>query len=285
MAVALALGSGPVCWQTVGGQYAGLLIFGLTGFLVAHKANRPILAGLCLTLIALKPHLFLPLAVGLLIDGFRSGFGRRVLLGGFIGLAMAATWAGATNPAIWEWYSAAAQGAGPGGRFYPKLSEWVNPTIGSHLRFALPGHPAWVQALPTILCAVLFGRYWWKQGSPDRWPAVMHWVVPLALVTAPYGAWASDLTLLLVPVIWIAVRIDAIGWPLRVWPALAGYASVNAVIFLMTAGRYDPSAYVWVTPAVSLLMLWAYREMRDRPTAVAAESPVPTRAAVTQPAS
>src|SRR5207244_4200462 len=40
--VVLAVLSGPVWWQTIGGQYAGVLLVGLVGFLAARRANRPV---------------------------------------------------------------------------------------------------------------------------------------------------------------------------------------------------------------------------------------------------
>src|SRR5262245_9837110 len=45
VAAALAIFFGPLWWQTLCGQYAGLMLLGLVGYLTASRANRPVLAG------------------------------------------------------------------------------------------------------------------------------------------------------------------------------------------------------------------------------------------------
>lgn len=264
VAVVLTLGSGPVWWQTTGGQYAGLVFAGVAGFLAAHRRDRPFLAGIALTLVALKPHLFIPLAIGLLIDAVRTRFGRRVVLGGAVGLAAAAAVVTVISPAVWGWYAAAAAGGGPGGEWYPKLSAWFNPTAGAWARHALSGRPFWVQFLPAAVTAVAFAAYWWREGDPGRWPVALVWVLPLGLVTAPYGSWASDLTLLLVPAVWVAVRLNAAGWPARAWPAVAGYVAANAAVVAMTAYQSPLEDYVWVAPVVCACLLAADRAAARR---------------------
>jgi hypothetical protein len=261
IAAALALGSGPVWWQTVGGQYAGVLFLGVVGFVVAHRANRPVAAGAFVALTALKPHLFTLLAIGLLIDALRTPFGRRVVLGGLIVLCSAALAATVANPHVWGQYAAAAGGEGT--RYYPGLAEWFNPTVQAWVRHALPGRPFWVQFVPLALGAPAFAVYWWRHGNPHRWPGALCWVIPVCLLIAPYGSWPSDQILFLIPVIHLAVRIEARG---AGWAAFRGvavvFAGANLAVVLLTAASAALYTYVWLAPVLAGCLLYAERVLR-----------------------
>lgn len=260
---ALAATFGPVWFQTVGGQYAGVLLLGVVGFLAAHRADRPILAGAFAALTALKPHLFIPLAIGLLIDAMRTSHGRRVVMGGTAMLALGALAATLANPNIWSQYFAAT--TGPGSDLAPGLRDWFNPTIQAWMRQSLSGRPFWVQCVPAALGALGFAIYWWKCGSPERWPQVLPWVVPLGLLIAPYGSWACDLTLLLVPVVAVAVRLDSCEWSIRNrWTLIALYAAANLVMVVMIFAQLKQEYYVWVAPVLIGCLLWGWTSVRSR---------------------
>jgi hypothetical protein len=271
---------GPVFWQAIIGQYAGIVLFGLVGYLLALKANRPMLAGLSLALCALKPHLFVLFGIGLLIDASRTGFGRRVVLGGIIGILLGSATATIASPAIWEQYLAAVGRSGSSAA--PGLRDWFNPTIQAWIRFATPGQSFWIQTIPCGVAAIAFGIYWWRVGNPCRWPKTLQWLIPAGLLLAPYGSWTSDLTLMLVPFVAVAARAAAQDWALpgRVWLASL-YLSANllAVVMLplinnlpicplvasegegesMRWGReVKNNGYcVWVAPVLWGCLLWA----------------------------
>ncbi|MBN9119209.1 MAG: DUF2029 domain-containing protein [Planctomycetes bacterium] len=266
--VTLALGSGPVWWQTVGGQNGGLLLLGLTGFLVAHRANRPVLGGAFLALAALKPHLLVLFAVGLLIDAARSGFGRRVVLGGALALGGAAAVATLFNPSVWGEYLAAATSGGS--RYHPGLGDWFNPTVGAWVRHAVPGRPFWVQVVPCAAATLCFAVYWWRTGNPARWPAVLPWLVPVSLIVAPYGSWPSDQVLFLIPVVAVAARLDARGIGLAsVGAAATAFAVANVAVVVMTGAQAPLHSYVWVAPVFAGCLLSAERaHRRGAPAAI-----------------
>jgi hypothetical protein len=246
-AAALALGFGPVWWQTVGGQYGGELLLSVTGFLAAHRANRPVLAGACLALAALKPHLFTLLAVGLLIDAARSARGRKVVLGGALALLGGALAVTAANPHAWAQYLAAASGGGS--PYYPGLAEWFNPTLHAWARRAIPGRPFWVQFVPVAVAAPLFAAYWWRRAGPTRWPGALPWVLPACLIVAPYGSWPSDQVLFLVPVVGLAARLSARAVPpSRVAAELAAFVAASVAVVVMTGAQAELQFYVWLAP-------------------------------------
>jgi hypothetical protein len=278
--VILVFSSGPVFWQSAVGQYAGILLFGIVGYLFALKANRPILAGMCLALSALKPHLFVFFAVGLLIDAARSSIGRRVVLGGAIGLTAGAVIATIASPGIWGHYFTAITGdASP---YAPGLSDWFNPTISAWIRFAIPGHAFWIQVIPCVIATIGFGVYWWRRGNPNSWPETLNWVIPAGLLMAPYGNWPSDLTLMLIPITSVAAGVAARGWAVPgKWRLAVAYVVTNLLVVAMFVTINDNplcflisdpvegdltrwgrevkanAFYVWLAPMICGCLLWA----------------------------
>jgi hypothetical protein len=138
------------------------------------------------------------------------------------------------------------------------VSDWFNPTVGSWVRHALPGQPFWVQCVPAAVAVAAFAVYWWRHGSPDRWPDVLVWVVPVGLLVAPYGSWPSDLVLMLVPITALAVRLDARGWqvPGR-WPAAVAYAVASGGVIALQAANAESRMHVWVAPVLCGCLIWA----------------------------
>jgi hypothetical protein len=254
--ILLVFSSGPLWWQTAIGQYAGIMMFGIVAYLLAHRAGRPILAGLALTLIALKPHLFLLFATGLVIDALRTSTGRRVVLGGSIGLATGAAIVTLVSPDIWRQYFEAA--TGEGSPYAPSLKVWFSPTIPAWIRYFVPGNAFWIQFVPAAIACLCFAVYWWRCGNPARWPAVLDWAIPVGLLLAPYGSWPSDLTLLLIPIVGLAARVDQRGWAIPGWSRLAGvYLFTNVSVMLMYMVYNGTAFYVWVAPMLCGCMLWA----------------------------
>jgi hypothetical protein len=261
---ALAVGFGPLWWQTYYGQYGGVLLVGVVGFLLAHRAGRPGLAGAFAALTALKPHLFLLFAVGLGIDALRSPFGRRVVLGGLAVLLTAAAAATVANPGVWREYLAAAGGSGSA--YYPSLSVWFNPTVQAWARYCTPGQPMWVQFVPAAVAVPWFAAYWWRRGGPEKWPEALLWVLPAGLLLAPYGSWPSDLVLLLVPVVAVAARADAGGWAVQGrWVLLGAYAAANLGVVVLMVVYTGTAHYAWVGPVVCACALWVADKPRPEP--------------------
>jgi hypothetical protein len=267
VAVALVLTFAPTWFLLVGGQIAALTLLGVAGFLAALRANRPVLAGVCIALTAIKPHLFVPLATGLLIDAIRAPDGRRIILGGLLAVVVASIVATLPNLDIWNEYIAATTSAGS--ERHKGLSDWVNPTIGAWVRATLPGRPFWVQWVPTLAAGIGFAIYWWRAGAPGRWDRVMGWVIPLGLIAAPYGSWMCDQVLLLVPLIALLARnIDRPIVMRRLWPVGTIFTLASVVAIVMMVSKVGQENYVWFAPVVVACLAWAYR-IATRPAFVA----------------
>jgi hypothetical protein len=225
---------------------------------VAQRANRPVLAACFGVLTALKPHLFLFFAIGLVIDALRTPFGRRVAFGGLLVIACAAVPPTLANPQIWSQYLDVANGAGGG--LAPKLSDWLSPTIQAWVRHFVPGRPFWVQWVPAAVGGVAFGIYWWRRGKPERWPTAILRVLPACLLVAPHGCWPSDLTILLIPIVALAIRLDDRGWAMPGRRLLTGiYAATNLAVFFMFVAVAEIQYYAWAAPVLTGCMLWVHR--------------------------
>ena len=260
--VVAALAFAPTWFLLVGGQIVGLMLFGVVGFLLASRANRPLLAGACVALTAVKPHLFVPLAVGLLIDATRSPSGRRVVLGGLLALGFASILATIPNPGVWEQYLAGTTGAGS--EQHKSLTDWVNPTVGAWVRAQLPGRPFWVQWVPTVLAAAGFGAYWWRGGAPGKWSVAMPLVIPLGLLTAPYGSWMCDQVLLLVALVPVLAWWEAApGASRRVRPAVAVYALANVAALALMVRATSQEHYVWFAPVIVGCLAWTAHRLAE----------------------
>lgn len=233
------------------GQITGFVLFGLAGFLVAVRRDRPVLAGTAAALTAAKPHLLVLFAAWLVLNALAGRAGRRVVLGGLLVGAAAAGVTTLVNPAVWGEYLRAA--TSPGDADHYGLANWMPPVIGGWVRAAIPGQPFWVQlAFPAAAAAGFVGWYVSRRawaGDPD-WAGRLPAVVGLSMLVAPYGAWPFDLVLLLVPVLAVAVRVAAAPTRAAVAAGLAWYAAGNAVLLAMMVARASSEWYVWVTPYV-----------------------------------
>ncbi|MBY0513794.1 MAG: DUF2029 domain-containing protein, partial [Gemmataceae bacterium] len=238
-------------WWTVSfGQNAGLLLLGLAGFAYFRKVDRPALAGAFAALTALKPHLLAVFGVLFVLDAMtRKGrialaTGTAILVASF-GLAVLA------NPDVWPQYRAAV--TDPESEAVP-LHAWKLPVASYWIRMTLaPEHFA-VQFVPCAVACLAFAVYRLKRGAAWDWAAELPVVVWVSVLTTSYGGWIFDLAVLLVPVIWAAVKVArARAWARGVALQLALLA-ILAVSNLWVFGLHE---FYWVAPAVLAVYLLA----------------------------
>lgn len=228
-------------------------------------ACLPYLAGACAALTAVKPHLLALFALWLVLDAFRSTFGRKVLLGGLLVALAAYIPPTVTNPNVWSQYIEATRG--PSSADHHHVADWKPPVLGWWLRQAMPGQPFAVQCLPVGIAVVVF-LMWCCEPRPDRIDAVLPWLVCFSLLAAPYGAWSFDLVLFLVPVIGVTVRMATHPAPAAIIVGTLWLASVNTVSLVMMMVRARSEWYVWVTPWVLLGVIVAKRLSEERASTV-----------------
>jgi hypothetical protein len=240
-------------WMVAYGQNTGLLLLGLAGYLHFLDRGRPLAAGGCAALTALKPHLLLGFGVLLLADAVTRR-GRLVLLAGGSAILAALGVALLADPHVIGQYLAATRNPGSGAT---PLTAWELPVPAYWLRKAIALDLFWIQFIPCgAVCVALLV---WRVAAGRRWDwaKALPLVVAASALAAPYG-WTFDWTVLLVPVVW-AVSRAAAGrrWAL-VGVMLAGQVAVLAGS-LATAGEpgFMGRAW-WIAPSVLLLCLPAF---------------------------
>jgi len=242
----LALTLAPTIYLIAYGQLTAVPLFGVAGFLACVKSKRYFWAGVFGGLTAAKPHLFSLFALAILFEAVRTRDGRKILLGGLCLGIFTTLVVSIPNPHVWADYWAAANG--PGSELHRSLGEWEPPLIGWYLRQIVPGRPFAAQFVPLVVAVVVFTAVWWAKRKDWNWLAAMPWLVGVSLVVAPYGAWAHDGVLLLVPILAAAVRID----PRSPWArfGLMDGLVANAVGYATYLAHATGETYVWLNPAI-----------------------------------
>ncbi|MDE3148616.1 MAG: DUF2029 domain-containing protein [Acidobacteriota bacterium] len=229
-----------VCLQA--GQISILFLLGVVLFFYFAE-SRPWLAGVALFPLTLKPHLFLPFGVALILWVIsRRAYG---VLGGFAaasGAGLALTFLIA--PHAWSQY---AQMMGT----QDVLNHFV-PTLSGTLQHLVNRKATWLQFVPEA--AACGWAVWYFRSRRDRWNWMDHGLVLLLVssVCRPYG-WFFDEAVLLPAVLAGVLQASQSGRSL--WPiAVAGAAA------LLECFRMVPMSsllYLWTTPAWLFWYLYA----------------------------
>lgn len=242
----LGLTFAPVVWTVLYGQNTGLLLLGLAGFVHFRAAGKPVPAGVCAALTALKPHLLAVFGVLLVLDAITRR-GAAALAAGGATLLAALGFVLALNPDVLAQFVSAVrhptEGAVP-------LSEWVLPVAAYWLRHFVAPDQFWVQFVPCAAACVGFAAWRLWRGKEWDWPAALPAVVWASVLATPYGGWVFDLTVLLVPAVAAAARLAADGRHAALAALAAGLVGVTAVS-LTWAGSLP--GFFWVAPAVLVL--------------------------------
>jgi hypothetical protein len=231
----------------ISGQMALFVLLGVVLFLHLHQ-TRPFLAGASLWLCALKPHLFLPFGVVLLI--WIVGSRRyRVLLGGMAALAGSTLIAVSLDRSVWAHYIQMMKTA--------KLDEQIIPCVSVMLRLLISPSHVWVQCLPAAL-GCLWALIWFRKHRHD-WNWMEHGA-PLMLVSitvAPYS-WFMDQAVLLPALLFGLYRT-------RSQSLIAAFALFSAAIEIANF-RGVPlgslALYPWTAP---IWLVWYFLAVRGAP--------------------
>lgn len=214
------------------GQTSILLLFGLVLFLRLHN-SRPFAAGAALWLCALKPHLFLPFVLVLLmwIVVSRS---YRILAGALLALGAGAAATACVDPAAWTQYAYYMRTSG--------ITREFTATIGAALRDSINPFAEWLAFLPCILGCIWAAAYFLARRSTWNWIDHGNPLILVSLLVAPFG-WIFDHSLAIPAVLFAASRTSS-----RV------LLSILALIFMgieVEVIHFDlhSAAYLWIAPA------------------------------------
>jgi hypothetical protein len=232
------------------GQFGIFLLLGVVFFLYFHQ-SRPFLAGAALLLCALKPHMFLPFAVVLLVWAvYRKAY---LILAGFSAALLAScAFSFFLDANAWPQYSQMMRTGGA-------LNEPV-PTLAVTLRFLVNRDAVWLQFLPAVAgCCWALWYYWTRR---NRWNWLEEGMVLLLVsaMCAPFG-WFTDESLLLPAV--LAGVYRAVSARRSLLPL--GLISVVALIEVFREVDLTSRYYLWSTPAWLGWYLYATRKSGTDP--------------------
>jgi Glycosyltransferase family 87 len=236
----------PVLGCAMAGQTSIFLLAGIAFFFKYHE-ERPVLSGLALLMPAMKPHLFLLLWPVILMECVRKKNWR--LLAGFgAGLAVAAVVPMFFDAQIWAHYLAAIRAEHIEGQYLANLSFL--------LRFMVPGHPVWVQAVPSVLGIAFCARYYWRRRGVWDWRVDGAALLLISAMVSPYS-WPFDQLLLLPTIIHVASVRQ--GRRTVAWLAVVNGA---ALVFLLLTVPLSSPVYAWSGTACLIWYVWARRKAR-----------------------
>jgi hypothetical protein len=225
-------------------QSSPFLLLGFSLFLRFYR-SRPFVAGACLLLMTLKPHLFLVFWVILLADClYRRKF--AVLFGLAAALAGASAFSTIMVPHVWMDYYQLLHGAALDRNYFPTL-----PTL---LRMSINVKLAWIALIPSCVAIVWGLAYYWRNRGHWDWRQEGMPVMLVTVVTSPY-CWISDQVVFL-PALARALESVHRKYSMELLTAINGVALLAFVLRLQLA--------VWIPLAWLGWYLYAVRTGVDR---------------------
>lgn len=205
-------------WNLLMAHALGLELLGLAGFLYFLRRDRPAAAGVCASLTALKPQLLLIFALWLILGATRRQ-GLVVLIAGGLTILAALVVAEVVTPGVTRHYLDVHQR--PSEENHKAMTDIVSGAPGYNLRKVVSSvdDPStfWVQFVPAAAVGVFALGYWLVRRRSWDWTEELPVAVWLSALATPYGFWACDQALLLIPVLQVAARLVARGGRVTRW--------------------------------------------------------------------
>lgn len=249
----LIFGFPPSLSCLMAGQLGIFFLLEIVFFLYLHK-SRPWLAGAALVLCTLKPHLFLPCIVVLLLWSVRRR-DLRIPLGFLAALSLSCTLSLWIDPHAWTEYDQMMHSA--------RILDIVLPTVGSLLRLLVDRNAHWIEFLPEVAGCAWAAWYYWSRR--DRWSWTEHGLLllPVSAICAPY-LWFTDEAIFF-PAILAAIYLTEKS-P-RAW-ILLGLIAAGSLIGVFWEIPLPSSFYMWTTPVWFAWYLYAMRGNQSASVAI-----------------
>jgi len=209
------------------------------------RRSRPFLAGASLWLCLLKPHLFLPLGIVLVVWIILTG-SYKIVLGMACALGISSALATMFDPQVWSQYAQMMSAA--------RIDKILMPCIGSLLRFYVPPHTFWLQCFPAGIASLWALAYFLKKRNRWNWPEDGSLLMLVSILVAPY-TWFMDQAVL-IPALLCGVYFT------RSRSLIALLALMSAVIeieILRGLPLLHSFYYLWTAPAFLVWYLFAVR--------------------------
>lgn len=236
---------GPAIMCLAAGQMSLIVLFGLALFLRLH-CSHPRYAGAALWLCMLKPHLFVPFGVVVLIWVIVTR-NYKILAGLVAALCLSTAIATMLDPHVWAHYHQMMS--------VERADRVPIPCFSIALRRTLSPEATWLQFLP-VTCGIMWALAFYGRHRRD-WDWIVHGspVVVLSVLVAPY-TWLVDQAIL-IPALLHAIYVTRS----RALVALLALASAAVQIGIFQGGTqmlHSPF-YLWTAPAWLVWYLCAVR--------------------------
>ncbi len=236
----------PVVASLMAGQLGTIMLLGVAAFLFCHR-SRPFVGGLALTLCLVKPHLFLPIGLVLLLWALRERAWRFVAgtLSGMLLCCLIAWW---FDPHAWSQYAEMMHSTA-------EVRQDFVPDLSQTLRLLVAPGSVSLQFVPAILGSLWGVYFYWR--NRERWDWMQHGLLLLCVseLCAPHS-WFTDETILVPAIVAAAYRCAATGRSLLPFAAVALVALVEVLAQVQLTSPY----YVWTAPVWLLWYLYAARK-------------------------
>jgi F0F1-type ATP synthase assembly protein I len=232
----------PLMECLMAGQLGIFLLLGVVLFLYFHK-SRPFLAGAALLLCAVKPHLFLPFAIVLLLWVIVQK-AYRILAGFSVALLASCTLVFCFDRHAWSQYSHMMSTSG--------IMDEIVPTLSEFFRLLVHRDAVWLQFLPQAAGCGWALWYFWTRRSRWSWMDQGLLLLLVSVLCAPY-ALLTDEAMLLPAVLAGIYRADDSGRSLLPFGFIAGVAMIEVFAEIPMTSVF----YLWTVPAWLAWYLYA----------------------------
>jgi F0F1-type ATP synthase assembly protein I len=238
----------PVMECLMAGQLGIFLLLGVVLFLYCHK-SRPLVGGAALLLCAVKPHLFVPLGLILLIwVVWNRAF--RILAGFSVALLASCTLAFCVDRHAWSQYLHMMSSSGIMGEIVPTSSEFF--------RILVHRDAVWLQFVPQTASCIWAVWFFWTRRKVWSWMNAGLLLLLVSVVCAPY-ALLTDEAIVLPAVLAGIYRAEEAGRSILPFGLFAGVAMVEVFAKIPMASAY----YLWTAPAWLAWFLYATKKKRE----------------------
>jgi hypothetical protein len=228
------------------GQVSLFILLGLVLFLRWHRSH-PFLAGASLWLCLLKPHLFLPFGVVLLVwIIFTRNY--RIVAGTAFAVAASSALVTILDPQVWTQYAQMMKGA--------RIDRVLMPCVGSLLRFYVPPHTLWLQCLPAGLGCLWAVAYFLKRRDAWNWIENGSLLMLVSVFVAPY-TWFMDQAVLIPALLYGVYCTRSRG----LVALLALMSAVIEIEILLGLPLLHSFFYLWTAP---IFLVWYVFATRPR---------------------
>lgn len=232
------------------GQLGDFLLLETALFLYLHK-SRPWLAGAAIAFYVLKPHLFVPFFLVLLLwSALRRDF--RILAGFSAALALCCGAVAWLDSHAWQQYQQLVLHG-------THIMDLFIPTLPMALRFLVHRQAKWIEFIPEAVGCVWAVWYFWSRRESWNWLDHGLLLLLVSVACAPYG-WYYDQAILFPALLTGLYRAERSPASLSLF-ALIATAGLIAIYWPI---QPISPFYVWTAPAWLLWYVFAIKSRRHQ---------------------